>query len=105
MHDWVARCKSIKGVEEIRSCELSGKEIFSDYETKSKEDKNKNNGRKKKAHRGQSVRYKSWWNQGNNKMAVSEDHASCWLRKDLIVTTKNSGFVDSSEGVGRKGRM
>ena len=49
-----------KGAEEIRSFELSGKEIFFDYdETKSKEEKNKKNGIKKKAHRGQSVRYRS----------------------------------------------
>jgi len=31
---------------------------------------------KKKAHRGQSVRYRSWWKQGNIEMAMSEDHAS-----------------------------
>jgi len=57
MHDWVVQCKSKKGAEEIRSFELSGKEIFSNYdETKSKEEKNKKNGSQKKAHRGQSVR-------------------------------------------------
>jgi len=40
------------------------------------------------------------------KIAVSKDHASCWIRKDLTVMTKtNSGVIDSSEGVGRKGRM
>jgi len=89
MHDWVVWCKSKNGAEEIRSFELSGKEIFSDYdETKSKEEKNKKNGSKKKAHRGQSVRYMSWWKQGNIKMAVSEDHASCWIHKDLTVTTQ-----------------
>jgi len=50
------RGKSKKWAEEIRSFELSGKEIFSNYdETKSKEEKNKKNGSKKKAHRGQSV--------------------------------------------------
>ena len=43
---------------------------------------------KKKAHCGQSIRYRSWWKQGNIKMAVSEDHASCWVHKDLTVTTK-----------------
>jgi len=89
MHDWVVWCKSKKGAEEIRSFELSGKEIFSNYdETKSKEEKHKKNGSKKKAHRGQSVRYRSWWKQGNIKMAVSEDYASCWVHKNLIVTTK-----------------
>jgi len=85
MHDWVVWCKSKKWAEEIRSFE----EIFSNYdETKSKEEKNKKNGSEKKAHRGQSVRYRSWRKQGNIKMAVSEDHASCWVHKDLTVTTK-----------------
>jgi len=72
----VVWCKSKKGAEKIRLFELSGKEFFSNYdETKSKEEKNEKNGSKKKAHRGQSVRYRSWWKQGNIKMAVSEDHA------------------------------
>jgi len=66
-------CKSQKEVEEIRSFELSGKKFFSNYdETKSKEEKNKKNGSKKKAHRGQNVRYRSWWKQSNIKMAVSK---------------------------------
>ena len=53
MHDWVVWCKSKKGAEEICSFELSGKEIFFDHnETKSKEEKNKKKGSKKKAHRG-----------------------------------------------------
>jgi len=87
MHDWVVWCKSKKGAEEIRSFEFSGKEIFSNYdETKSKEEKNRKNGSKKRAHRGQSVRYKSWWKEGNIKMAVSEDHASCWVHRVLTVT-------------------
>ena len=73
MHDWVVWCKSKKGAEEIRSFELSGKEIFSNYdEMKSKEEKNKKNGSQKKAHRWQSVRYRSWWKQGNIKLAVSK---------------------------------
>jgi len=89
MHNWVVWCKSKKGAEKICSFELSGKEIFSNYdEIKSKQEKNKNNGSKKKAHRGQSVRHRSWWKQDNIKMAVSEDHASCWVHKDLTVTTK-----------------
>ena len=56
MQDWVVCCKSKKGAEEICSFELSGKEIFSNYdETKSKEEKNKKNGSKKNPDRGQSV--------------------------------------------------
>jgi len=47
MHDWVVWCKSKNWAEEIRSFELSGKEIFSNYdETKSKEEKNKKKGSK-----------------------------------------------------------
>jgi len=34
------------------------------------------------------VQYRSWWKQGNIKVAMSEDHASCWVHKDLTVTTK-----------------
>jgi len=89
MHDRVVWCRSKKGAEETCSFQLSGKEIFSNYdETKSKEEKNKKNRSKKKAHRGQSVRYRSRWKQGNIKMAMGEDHASCWVHKDLAVTTK-----------------
>ena len=61
MHNWVEWCKSKKGAEEIRSFELNGKEICSNYdETESKEEtENKKNGSEKKAHRGQSLRYRS----------------------------------------------
>jgi len=89
MHDWVVWCKSEKGVEEIRSFELSGKQIFFNCDgTKSKEEKNTKKGSKKKSYRGQSVRYRSWWKQGNIKMTVIEDHASYWGHKDLTVTSK-----------------
>jgi len=87
MHDFVVWRKSKKGSEEIRSFELSGKEIFSNHdETKSKEEKKQKNGSQQKVHRGQSVQYRSCWKQGNSKMAVSEDHASSWVHKDLTVT-------------------
>jgi len=53
MHDWVMWCRSKKGAEEIRSFELSEKEIFSNYgEIKSKEVKRKENGSNKNAYRG-----------------------------------------------------
>jgi len=55
MHDWVVWCKSKKGLEEIRSFELSGNLFYKYDETKSKEEKNKKNWSQKKAHRGQSV--------------------------------------------------
>ena len=88
MHDWVVRCKSKKGAEEIRSFELSGKfSLAMMKRNRTSEEHNKKSG-SKKAHRGQSKRYRSWWKQGNIKMAVSKDHASCWVHKDLTVTTK-----------------
>jgi len=55
---------------------------------KRKREKNKKHGSKKKAHRGHSVPYRSWWKQGNIEIAVSEDHASCWVHRHLTVTTK-----------------
>jgi len=46
----VVGCNSKKGAEEIRSFELSGQQIFFDYdEMKSKEAKKKQNGSNKKA--------------------------------------------------------
>jgi len=104
MHAWVVWCKSEKGAEEICSFELSGKEIYFNYdETKSKEEKNKKNGSNKKAHRGQSVRYRSWWKQGNIKMAVSENHASCWVHKDLTVTTNQiQALLTAARALGGK---
>jgi len=49
--DWVVWCKSKKGADEIRSFELSRKEIFFDYyDTKSKEEKNQKNTTKKSAY-------------------------------------------------------
>jgi len=55
---------------------------------KSKEVKRTKNGSKKRTYRRQSIRYRSWWKQDNIKMKVSEDHALCWVHKDLTVTTK-----------------
>jgi len=50
MYDLVVWCKSKKGAGEIRSFELSGKEIFFNHdETRSKEEKNRKNGRKNNA--------------------------------------------------------
>ena len=53
MHDWVVRCKSKNGAEEIRSFKLSGKEVFFNYEiTKSKEVKAKKNRSTRGTYRG-----------------------------------------------------
>jgi len=77
IHNWVGWCKSKKGAEKVCSFDLRGKEIFSNCdETESKEEKNKQIKSKTNAYRVQSVRYRSWWKQGNIKMAVSGDHTS-----------------------------
>ena len=86
-YDWVMWCKSKKGAEEIRSFDVSGKEIFSNYnETKSKEGKNKKDRSKNNAHRGQSVRYRSLWKQGNIKISVS----------DALMIAGHAGFTKTS---------
>ena len=38
---------------------------------------------------GQSVGYRSWWKQGNIKMAASENHATCWVHKDFSYIANN----------------
>jgi len=49
MHDRVVWCKSTKGAKGIRSFELNGKEIFSNYdETKSKRKRTKRTGAKRR---------------------------------------------------------
>ena len=75
--DWVDRCRSRKKDEEHCPFEVDGKEIFS---TRSKQAKPKAGEKTdKKGVKGQSVRWKAWWQQGNIKCAVSEEYASCWV--------------------------
>jgi len=69
-------------------------------ETKSKEQKN---GIQKKAHRGQCERYRLWWQYENgsergSRFMLGSQRSHCHNKT-------NSGFVDSTEGVGRKGQM
>ena len=45
--------------------------------------------KKKKRKAGQSVRYRSWWKQGNIKIAASKNHANCWVHKDFHYTANN----------------
>jgi len=107
MHDWVVWCKSKKGVEEIRSFELSGKEIFFNYDIKkSKEEKNKKNGAKKegtsRAERTIQVVVEARQHQNGrergSRFMLGSQRSHCHNKT-------NSGFVDSSKGVRRKGRM
>jgi len=73
--DWVVWCKSRKKDEKQRPFEVDGKDIFS---SRTKQAKSKVGEKMdKKGGKGQSVRWKAWWRQGNIKCAVSEEYASC----------------------------
>jgi len=75
--DWVVWCRSRKKVEEQCRFEVDGNEIFSNCSKQA----NPKVGEKtdKKRGKGQSVRWRVWWRQGNIKRAVSEEYASCWV--------------------------
>jgi len=107
MHDWVVWCRSKKGAEEIRSFELSVKEIFSNYdETKSKEEKKKKEREQKegtsRAERTIQVVVEARQHQNGSERGSRFMLGS---QRSHSHNKTNSGFVDSSEGVGRKGRM
>ena len=83
--------KSKKGAKVICSFELSGTEILSKYDkTKSIEAlrRTKKLGAKKMHIASRAYDTGQWWKQGNIKIALNEDHASCCVHKDLIITTK-----------------
>ena len=70
---------------------MSSAEIFSNYdEIKSKKVKEKSGAkREQKEYISRAERtIQVMVEQDNMRMAVSENHASCWVHKDLTVTTK-----------------
>jgi len=95
-HDWVVRCKSKKGAEEIRPFELSGKEIFCDYDkTKSEEVKRKRNGAKKmhiedRVHETNHGGIKATSNSKRSRFMLGSQRSNCHDQKI-------AGVVDSSE--------
>jgi len=66
MHDWVVRCKSKNGAEEIRSFKLSGKEVFFNYEIT----KLRGQGKKEQKHKG----YLSWVERTIQVMVVTRQY-------------------------------
>jgi len=68
-------CRSRKKDEEQRPFEVDGTEIFSNHSKQAKPKAGEKAD--KKGSKGQSVRWKAWWRQGNIKCAVSEEYASC----------------------------
>jgi len=78
--DWVVYCRSRKKDEEQRLFEVDGKEIFSNRNKQAKPKVGEKTD--KKGGKGQSVRWKAWWRQGNIKYA----YALCWVHQDFFVT-------------------
>jgi len=76
------------------------KEIFSEGSKQAKpnagETTDKNGGK------GQSVRWKAWWRQGNTKCAVSEEYASCWVHQDYHVADEQKAALKKVAGVSRR---
>jgi len=96
--DWVVWCRSRKTDEEQRPFEVDGKEIFS---SRSKQAKPKAEEKTdKKGGKGQLVRWKAWWQQGNIKCAVSaEEYASCWVHQDCHVADVQKAALKKAAGV------
>jgi len=96
MHDWVVWCKSAKRAEEIRSFELSGKEIFSNYdETKSKQEKNKEREQNEGTSRAErtiqvvvEARQHQNGSERGSRFRLGSQRSHCHNQT-------NSGFVDS----------
>jgi len=95
--DCVVWCRSREKDEQQSPFEAAGKEIFSNRSKQAKpkvgEQTDKTGGK------GQSVRWKAWWRQGNIKCAVSEDYASCWVHQDCHVADEQKAALKKAAGV------
>jgi len=47
----------------------------------------------KRGGKGQSVRWKAWWRQGNMKCAMSEEYALCWVHQDCHLTDEQNAAL------------
>ena len=65
--------------------EVDTKEIFSNRSKQAKPKAGEKTD--KKGGKGQSVRWKAWWRQGNIKCVVIEEYASCWVPKTAMWQT------------------
>ena len=78
--DWVVWCRSRKKDQEQYPFEADGKEILSNRSKQANPKAGENTN--KKGGKGQSVRWKVWWQKSNIKCAVSEEYALCWVNQD-----------------------
>jgi len=94
---WVVWCRLRKKDEEQHPFEVDGQEIFSNRSKQA----NLKAGEKTdtKGGKGQSVRWKMWWQQGNIKCTVGEEYASCWVHQDCHVADEQKAALKKAAGV------
>jgi len=100
--DWVIWCRSRKKDQDQRPFEADpfeadGKEIFSYCSKQAKHEAGEKMDTK--GGKGQSVRWKAWWRQGNIKYAMSEKYASCWVHQDCHVADEQKAALKTAAGV------
>jgi len=99
--DWLVWCRSKKNDKEQRPFEVDGKWIFLNHSKQAKaqaaEKRDKTGGK------GQSVRWKAWWRQGNIKCAESNHYAVRWAHHDFDMADKKKTAFKKVAGIsGRK---
>jgi len=87
----VGWCRSRKKDEEQRPFEVDGKKIFSNHSKQAKPKVGEKTDMK--GGKGQSVRWKAWWRQGNINCEVSEEYASCWVHQDCHVADEQKAVL------------
>jgi long-subunit acyl-CoA synthetase (AMP-forming) len=90
--------------DEIRLFELRHKVFLNSDVVKSEEEKSQKQKMKKKhiADRAYNTGH-AWYKKGNFKMAMSEDHTTCWVHKDLTASKgKKQALVTAAWASGGK---
>jgi len=95
--DWVIWCRSREKDKKKLPFEVDGKEIFSNRSKQAKPKAGEKTD--KKGSKGQSVRWKAWWRQGNIKCSVSKEYASCWVHQDCHVADEQKTALKKAAGV------
>ena len=99
--DWVVWCRSREKDEKQRPFEVDGKEIFSICSKQAKSKVGEKTD--KKGDKGQSVRWKARWRQGNIKCAMSELYASCCVHQDChVADVQKAAFRKAARVSGEK---
>jgi len=97
--DWVGWCRSRKKDEEQRPFKFDGKEIFSNHSKQAKPKVGEKTDKKGGPGKGQTVRWKAWWQQGNITSAVSEEYDSCHVHQNCQVADEQKAALKKAAGV------